>query len=223
MAKTKAELQFDYERHEALVEEARNAYRKGQLSTAISIAMDAWDHIDGMMQFSRRFLDVAYSDAIDSIRIVLHLAPLILDAAPLDKFADLLKSQRRIVKNVTANLADELAVARQRLRKAHAIWDHLERNGEVALNDLTEVPGGHPDHSNDLLDTWGQMEVIHRSDGGGPKTIRLATAMNAPVRGKCPSCGATGKAVKNKLLDEIACPKCHSRVYFVLLGNSATN
>src|SRR3972149_1761786 len=102
MAKTKAELEADSLQHHATMQKVRDAHQHGDFQKAVDLAVSAWDCIDGMMQYARRYGAQAEYHRIDSIDFVLRYAPLLLDFQSLYKLAVILKSQRRIEKNTTA-------------------------------------------------------------------------------------------------------------------------
>jgi hypothetical protein len=220
VAKTKVELESDFNRHEDLMNRARQARREGDYRKAVEMAESAWPFIDGMMQYARRFNETSEHSTIDSIDLVLRLAPLLFDFETLNKLAELLKTYRRIDKNTTADLAAELARARSLMMDAHRLWDYLERHGDIRQDDLRRSFGGDQECWRGITELWERMGVVVRAAEGGSYRVRLATRMNDDVRAKCSCCGVAGKASKSRLLEEITCPKCQHRGLFVILRES---
>jgi hypothetical protein len=220
MAKMKAELDADYTRHETVMGEARSACHRQDYERAIELAVSAWDCIDGMMLYERKYCNRREHHSIDSIDCVLRFAPLLFHFESLDKLAALLKSQRRIEKNTTTDVAQKLADARSLMADAHRLWNHLEKQGECRQDLLRNELGGDQDRWRSIAETWERMGLIHRVPDGGSYRLALSTSFDRPTRGKCPSCGVIGKATKARLLETITCPQCHATVQFVLLSES---
>ena len=219
MAKTKAELEYDCRRHQDLMSQVRRVRKEGDFPRAVALAVSAWDHVDGMMQYERRYGGQAELKSVDSIDFVLRHAPLLFEHQCLNTLAALLKSQRRIDKNTSADLAEHLDEARGLMWDAHRLWRHLEQHGEVRQEQIRTALGGDQDRWRWIAETWEEMGVIQRTPQGGSYLLAFSTRLDEKVRGKCPACGATGSGAKFRLLDEITCPRCKSQVHFVLLAS----
>jgi hypothetical protein len=219
MAKTKAELESHCARYHQLAGQMRESHQAGDISKAVELAASAWPFIDGMMQYERRFAEREDHARIECIDYVLRYAPLMFKQTLLDDLSQLLKSQRRIDKNSSADLAGELESARVRMSDAHHLWSHLESEVEGRQDELRRLLGGDQDNWRWMAETWEQMGLISRRSEGGSYRLRFVTRMTDLMRAKCPACGVTGKAAKEKLLDERSCPKCRTKVHFVILAN----
>lgn len=222
MAKTKVELVADYTRHETLVGEARSACHRQDYERAIELAMSAWDSIDGMIQYERKYGHPAEHHSVESIDCVLNFAPLLFHFDSLDELDTLLKSQGWIEQNVAAGLAQKLADARSLMDDAHRLWNYLENRGECRQDRLCSYLSGDKRRWQCIAETWEQMGLIQRVPDGGSYRLALTVDLDRPTCGKCPSCGAIGKASKARLLETITCPECHAEVQFVLLADSET-
>jgi len=55
MAMTKAEMEHHQQKYQSLMADARAAERAGLYRKAIEKALASWEHIDGMMQYERRY------------------------------------------------------------------------------------------------------------------------------------------------------------------------
>ncbi len=217
MAKTKAELESDYMRHSELMIQVRQARKEGDFLKAVELAVSAWEHVDGMMQYERRYGGHTDYKSIDSIEFVLRFAPLIFEFKGLEQLAVLLKSQRRIDKNTSADLVENLDTANTLMWDAHRLWRHMELHAPVRQDELRTQLGGDQDRWRWIAETWAEMGLIKRTPHGGSYLLTFFTRLDEKVRGKCPSCGATGSGVKARLLEDITCPKCQTSVHFVLI------
>jgi hypothetical protein len=222
MAMTKIEM----ERHRAAyyqhLSDATSALKRKAFREAMVSAVHSWDHIDGMMQYERKY-ESKESFSIQGIDLVLKYAPLLLDFESLDKLDALLKSQRRIAKNASANLEDAIARARATMWDAHRLWNQIESQAEVSHDKLRTELGGDQDRWRSLTEEWQEIELITRLPVGGSYRLSLSTDMNEVVLAKCPACGALARAPKAKLLQDRHCPKCTATVSFVLLARDPEN
>lgn len=218
MAKNKAELQADCESYRNIASKVRSALEQRQFSEAVDLAVSAFEFIDGMMQFERRFENRTDRKSVQAIDCVLQFAPLLLDSVSLQKVSDILKSQKRIEKNTTADLTTNLSKAFALLWQAHRLWHQLEQQPETIQDSLRRDLGGDQDLWRWIVEKWDEMGLVRRTPERNTYRLSLATRLEEQVRGKCPACGVTGKATKERLLDPINCPKCKANVYFVFLS-----
>lgn len=213
---TKVEMEAHHAEYHALVDRARLARQDGRYREAIELASASWDHLDGALQYERKH---GSQEPVhpEGIAIVLDCAPYLFDFQSLDALESLLKAQRRIFKNGAVALADGLAAARSLMLAAHRLWEQLEVQAEWD-RDQSPSAFAHADGQNTrILSRWYGLGIVDRVCDGNPPQYALATRMGQLVRGKCPSCGAVVKAVKLKLLERAACPKCRESVVFVLI------
>lgn len=213
MAK-KAELETDYTKHVALVKQSHQEENLGNYRAAVATAIRALDHVDGMLQFMSRYQDKKEVPTVESVEIVLEYAPLLFDNESLDRLTDLLKTQRRIEKNTSKVLSESLSAARSLMWDAYHLWNYLENHGVISHKELGEKSASQHQHWQAIVKKWIKMGIVHRNTS---KDTVLVTRMDEKVRGKCPSCGATGTSTKMKLLQAIQCPRCNSVASFVLL------
>jgi hypothetical protein len=217
MAKNKAQLQSDVAHYRAAVAAMRTAHSEGRYSDAVGIATKASDFVDGMMQYERRFESQSERKIIETINYVFQYAPLIFDRISLETINGLLKSQKRVDKNTIADLAGELKAAIELMWDAHRLWTLLEQVGDAPQDKLRVTLGGDQDRWRAIAESWGHMGLVRRVPERGSYRISLVTRIAEEVRGKCASCGATGKAAMGRFLEEIACPKCKAKTQFVIL------
>ncbi len=221
MAMKKAEMETHRARYQALMTKARSAEREGLYREVIDSALSSWDHVDGMMQYERRYENKEFT-SIQGIEMLLKYAPLLLDFDSLDTLETLLKNYRRIDKNTSESMADKLAKARALMWDAHRLWDHLERNPESKQDKLRRVLGGDQDIWRSVAEAWGKMGLLRRTPEDGSYRLSLSTRMGGLVSAKCSSCGHVGKAPKAMFLEKMACPECRATVLFVILSTETS-
>lgn len=220
VAMTKAEMEHHHAQYHAHMASAREAQQRGLYRQAVEIAFRSWAHIDGMMQFERKYDSKDFA-SVTAIDLVLKYAPLLLDPVWLDKLDELLKDSRRIEKNTSESLADNLADARRRLSDAHRLWDHLEWNAEVRQDDLRKVFGGDQNEWRELAESWEKMGIVERAPEGGSYRVRLRTRMGGVCSGKCPACGGIAQAPKAMFLEPLTCTDCGGQQVFVILATDS--
>jgi hypothetical protein len=217
---TKAELEYDRAEYYAWIAKAHAAQQKYLFRQAMELAMSSWDHIDGMMQYERKY-ESRDSFTIEGIEIVLQYAPLLFDFTRLDKLELLLKNQRRIAKSASDDLADKISKAKALMWEAHRFWNHLERQSVVRQDELRREFGGDLDGWWFISETWEAIGLICRVHDGSSYRLAFSTQMDKPALAKCPSCGTVARAPKRRFLEEIICPKCQAEDYFVILSRES--
>ena len=115
----KSEMEAHRAAYYALIS-ARAALQQGLYHKAIDEASASWEYIDGMMQYERRYESKEF-ESVEGIDIVLEFAPLVFGFQSLEKLDELLRSQRRIDKHSSDDLAARLDSARQSLRDVHRL------------------------------------------------------------------------------------------------------
>lgn len=221
MAMKKAEMEEHRETYHHLMTEARSAERQGLYRKAVQSALEAWDHIDGMMQFEKRYGDTEF-DSLSAIDLVLKYTPLLLDFETLDALEELLKSYRRIERDTSESLGERLQAARERMWKNHRLWDHLEQNPDARQDQLRGHLGGEQERWRAVAEGWEKMGLISRSPEGGSCRLALCTRLGEMVRAKCSSCGNTLEGSKGLFLEPMDCPRCQRASLFVILGAAAS-
>jgi hypothetical protein len=217
MAKNKAELESDAVNYRKAVSAMRTAHEDFDILRAIGVALSACQYIDGMMQFEKRFEAKEERKSVETIDYVFKYAPLVFDKTSLERIEELLTAQKRIDKIATDDLAARLKQAVELMWDARRLWIHIKENPGVPQNSLRKRLEGTQDRWRMIAESWEQLRMIERVPNEGSYALSLTTSLTAHVRGKCSSCGATGKATMVTLLSEIACPKCKKTVMFVIL------
>lgn len=216
---TKGEMQVHQDLYHSSIAKARLEYKSGRYREALQCAMRSWSHINGMMQYERKY-EGRESFSIEGILMVINLAPLLLDLESLNGLEALLKNERRIVKSTTEDVASQLSDARDAVWDAHRLWDFLEGHAGVRQDELRLHLGETEQKWESLTATWETMGFILRVPECGSYRLSLATQLDLQTLGKCPECAAVAAAPKSVFLQKVECPTCHSDVEFVLLGDA---
>jgi hypothetical protein len=221
MALTKADMEGHRNAYDAIIHSAWAAERAGLYREVIESAISSWEHIDGMMQYERKYgaKDILNIEGID---LVLKYAPLLFDSESLDQLESLLQNQRRIVKNTSNDLRDKLAEARTTMWHAHRLWNHLEDDSGATHDEQDCVLGRNDGQSRGLIDAWEQMGIVLRTSKSGSNRLSLHIPTDTDTLAKCPSCAVVANATKGKFLKERTCPKCRTTVLFVFLRSEVT-
>ena len=217
MAMKKVEMESHRDQYYSRISNARTALEQGLYDKALKLASASWEFVDGMMQFERKYEGKEF-DTVEGIEIILDYAPLLFDVESLDKLEVLLRTERRIDKNASEDLAEKLGKARSLMWEAHRVWSHLEIVDATRQDELHKALGGDENVGRYLIATWERMGLVRRAIDGESHRVELATRMDEKVSAKCPSCGVVGKARKAKFLERISCPKCADQVEFTILA-----
>lgn len=218
MAMKKDELEHHQRQYQALMADAQAAEQAGLYRAVVEKALESWEHIDGMMQYERRYNKKEFT-GVPAIELTLKYAPLLLDFASLDRLEGLLKDCRRIEKNTSHNLATKLAAARELMWDAHSLWDHLERNPGSRQDELRTLLGGRQKRWCGIAETWEKMGLLQRKPEDETCRLTLSTRLGEIVPVKCPACGNVTEAPKAMCLEETPCPECQKRVLFVIISS----
>jgi hypothetical protein len=216
MAMKKADMEVHREAYYSAIEAAKKSIQEGQYHHAIILAYSSWEYIDGMMQYERRYHKVEFENLV-GIDLVLQYAPLLFDYGVLNQLETLLKSQRRIEKNTSQRLSDRLAEARTQMRDAHSIWNSLEEQHQVRVDECRRQLGVAQERVQTVVDEWDAMGIAYRTIDEGTQLFGLTTQMDRNVKAKCPHCGMVVLAPKVKILNAVVCPGCRNEALCVLL------
>jgi len=214
----KAELEQHDNAYQALMYQANTALRSNQYREAIELAVSAWDHIDGMLQFHRKFADKEVA-GLQTIDIVLHYAPLLMDFEILDRVETLLHGHKRLTKSTGIDWGSQLRTARATMWECHQLWTYLEEHGTIDESS-PEFRKHADEHWPRIAEGWIEMELLARDRSGNKSLLFLVTDLSHVVLAKCPSCAAVVKGRKSGCLEEHHCPKCHQKHVFVMLAKS---
>ncbi len=213
---TKAEMEQHQAAYYALMDQVSTALRAGSYREAVELAVSSFDHVDGMMQFDKKYAGKE-ATSIASIDFVLQYASLMFDVESLERLEELLRSQKRIAKNVSVDLGDHVRKARILMWEAHRLWHYLEQHLTVEEDNLRVALRGDSKQWRSIAKSWADMGLVNRLGNSGHHQLSLVTHLDEPVLAKCPSCAAVVKAIKEKVLEERTCPKCRQKRLFVLL------
>lgn len=194
-----------------LIAAAQRAIDQGLIREAISKAIESWEHIDGMIQFVRKYSKQEIED-IEGIDFVIKFAPLLLDAPSLNKLEVFLDENRRIKRHSAGRVSDQLASARMLINDLHRVWDELETRGEVPEDRIGQLLNG----AKGVIDVWQQMGLIRVVSKEHMPHFRIATRMGEIIPCKCPACGKVGQTIKAMALEPTKCPHCNELVLLVM-------
>lgn len=221
MAMKKADMEFHQGEYLSLMRQVREAQRQGLYRRAIELALATWEHVDGMMQYERKYRDASF-DSIESIDFVLRFAPLLFDFPSLHSLEVLLKRQKRIERDTSDDLGARLEQARGLMAEAHRMWTHLERNPDARQDELATILGGDQRRWRSMAEAWEAMSLLRRTPDGGSYRLALSTRMGEVVSAKCSSCGGKADAPKAMFLEMLRCPHCRSTAHFVILSDQVS-
>ncbi len=202
------------------IEAARECIGQGLFRDAIKNAVAACDHIDGMLQYGRKYENREF-DSIEAIDLIVAYAPVLLDFRKLDAVEQKLKSCRRIERETNTDINAQLMAARRMLWDAHRLWSHLEQNPECREIDLESATSVPSERSRRILAAWREIGLIRRTSDGDTFRVNFATRMAELVRGKCSHCGQCTEAPKAIFLSPLSCPSCDERAWFVILAGAS--
>jgi hypothetical protein len=214
MMATKEELEFHRRQYFAFVDEANSFNRQGNYAKALESAVSALEHIDGMMQFIRKY-ESKGPVSIEALAVIFKLAPLLFEYGFLNKVEILLISERRISKISAEDLQQGLAQAKGLMGDCRRLWNHIELHPNCEQADLRQSLGGDQNQWRNIAEFWEQNGFISHHKQGTSVYLTLKTRMQEPVTAKCPACGSIVKAPKVLLLEPAPCPHCHHEVSFV--------
>ena len=220
MAMKKADLAAHRAEYEARMRSARESERSGLYRAALENAVSAWDYIDGMMQYERRYEEAEFN-SIPAIDLVLKYAPLLFQYEALEKLAGLLKEQKRIEKHTEADMGARLRAAAERMWSNHKLWTFLDANPDVRQDQLAARLGGDQDYWRSVAEAWEAMGVLLRVRDGWSYRLSMTTRLGQVVDAKCPACGHKAQAPKAMMLERTSCPSCEQLVSFVFTGSES--
>lgn len=212
----KAEMEAHHAQYRACIVAAQSAESRGMYRLAIQSAVAACEHIDGMLQYDRKYGNQEHTSLL-AFDLILKYAPLLLDISKLAELATLVDDCARIQKGIDTNVGDLLAGARARLWENHRLFSHLERHPGDPQESLQQRLGGDQNHWRSVAEGWSRMGLLNRVPAGSTYRLSLSTQTGQLVAGKCPCCGHVAEAPKGMFLEEASCPECSSRTLFVLL------
>ena len=150
---------------------------------AIDLAVSSFDHVDGMMQFDKKYAGKE-TTSVASIDFVLQYAPLMFDVESLERLEKLLRSQKRIAKNVSVELGDQLEKARLLMWEAHRFWHHMEHDLTVREDNVRTILGGDSKQWRSIAKSWADMGLVNRLGVNGHHQLSLVTHPDQPILAK---------------------------------------
>ncbi len=216
MAMKRVDLEQHRLQYYGIMASARAAIERHEYLRAVELASSAWDYVDGMMQYERKYKKRVF-ESLDCVELVLRYAPLLLDIERLTQLKVLLNTQRRVEKNTAVDLGVKMMRAQVRLHEAHRLLDYLERNRRCEEDKLSEVLGGHHDGWASLATELEAVELIRSEIVDRTRWLLLVSRLDEVVAGKCPACGMVAHAPKVEFFVDRACASCGNLASFVII------
>lgn len=213
---TKAELESHAEQYMAIYQRAKQAYDQGDFTHAIEFATASWQHVDGMLQYKKRFQDQPEAD-VESILLLLLVAPVALDRSSLMSLETLLKDHKRIENSATKDLQSLMQNAAQLLSDAHRMWNYLEQHPGTNIHDVHAALGGRVQEWLHIADEWCRFGILNRA-ASSSSPLSFVTRLGAIVQGKCSKCGAISDGPYEMWLEPVNCSGCRTSANFVILA-----
>jgi len=213
---TKAELESASRHYHHYLVAAKTAIQAGNIFAAIQNSVASLSSIDGMMQFERKSNQREFN-SIETIELILTYSPVIFDSESLDRLADVLKSQKRIDKNASADIAKNLKTARQQLNNSYQLWLHLLQFPNHTIEAAMENVGAPKEWLTWLVQYWEMQGYARRIELTGKTHVQVMLPQDEIVSAKCPGCGVVGNGKKWQFWNTNTCPKCKHQVVFVMI------
>lgn len=217
MAMKKAEMEWHYAQYTLSMKRVWGFISGKQYLHASQAALEAWEHVDGMMKYARKYEDKEFS-SVDAIDVVLRYAPLMFDYESLDRLEELLKEKRAIERNTDEDLGVKLEEARALMQDAHSLWNHIERNGTCRQDYFRRELGGDQERWRAISEKWEEIGLLERSPVAGSYEVKFVTRLGAIINGKCPNCGSLHKAPFGMFLERQKCVNCNTEDIFVIVN-----
>jgi hypothetical protein len=217
MAMKRAELEEHCNLYDQCMASANVAEAAGLYRAALDAAMSAWQYIDGMMQYGRKYESRDFA-SVSAIDLVLKYAPFLLDREPLEALERLLTEKKRIERDTSDDMGERLAEALAELWDNHRLWTYLEMHPGTRQDELRQILGGDQAQWRSAAESWERMGLLRRSPESGSYRLALRTRVGQVVSGKCSACGHVVDAPKGMFFEPLDCPQCESSVLFVILG-----
>lgn len=171
---TKAELQEGQNLYYAYLRQAQAAVVAHDWPVALTAAKQALHFVDLMMQFERKYQGKEF-ETLEAIDIVLDTAPFLLDHASLEQVRELLKTQKRIDKNASADLMGAVNEACDILSRAHMLWREATTavDGIAPIEDCDGMPLRLAVRWRTLQERWESLGVLCRASNGANSGFRV--------------------------------------------------
>jgi hypothetical protein len=218
MAKSKSDLESDHRLYQGAVCKMQRAIDEADYLLSIRHAQFAWKYIDGMIQYSARYLNGGEFANFECIYHVLQFAPLVFHQESLKALSDLLKTARRVNRSTPTDLAGELTKAKLLMMNAHALWQFIESNQPCSIEECRVRFSGDTSDFQRVLRVWQEIDLIKQCVVDNRQCLSTRQFGDTEVRAKCFACGVVAHGVLRQFLDEERCPLCQTDVATVFLS-----
>lgn len=215
----KAELRAHNEMYQRLLSEAKAAVLGRSFQRGIERAASAWNHVDEMMQFQRKYQKHEFVP-LECVDIVLRYAPLLLEIDYLNRLEELLKTKRRVERNSTENLKMRLGQARGLFHYVYQLFDCIESGQSCRIESLPQTIHSKYTDRETVIAQLVEIGLARLQRSASGALISLITSMESMVSGKCMHCGHVEQSQKSDFLLTRVCSCCGQHTLFVILAET---
>ena len=216
---TKDEMYFHYQSYHEKMEVAQTAENEGRYKEAVDAAISALGNIDGMVQYTKKYVPTT-EIRLDAINMILNISSLLLDTKRLSKLEPFLRDYKRIARK--SESSTDLAAALEKSRAGawlnHRLWCIIDSRPGIRQSDLAGIMKPSAAELLDIqntIESWEKMGLVRKQKNG---ELSLATRINAVVSGKCPSCGKSSSAPKSVFFGNTKCLYCKKTSTFCIVS-----
>lgn len=209
----KAELESEHKQCRAITLRAIAAEREHRYGEAIDLSVSSLKHLDGSIQYERKYLKVEDSQ-LPTIGIVLVYAPPLFRRDALESVGEVFAKNRRVAKSSGQDLKAQLDHAFDVMDVSFRAWLELDASELLPTSQMRSNPA--------IVDTlyriWEKIGLIAKVSHGLQTKWSFLTRLEEPTHAKCSRCGHVITGKKIDLLEETRCPMCSVANRFVILG-----
>lgn len=200
--------------------QANTEIAAGNYFLAVQYCVASFEYINLMMQHEQKQNDREF-ETIETIEIVLKYAPALFDAESLASLAKILKSQKRIDKHATDDLAAKTSEAIELIQVAYTVWNKLQNNTQHNLAQvLKSVSAESLARIEEVVRIWSHQGYVQLHQLEDEIIPCISNPQEVSVKGKCPSCGVLVNGKKYHFWRANKCPKCHKESVFVIMATA---
>lgn len=198
--------------------QAKKEIAAGNCYLAIQSCVASFEYINLMMQHEQKQNDRQF-ETIETIEIVLNYAPALFDTESLASLAKILKTQKRIDKHATDDLAAKTKTALEIIAVAHKIWNELENNNLYDLPQLlVHVDSEYRERIEEIVQIWTSLGYVQLRQQANKLFPTIPLPQEVMMKGKCPHCGVVVNGKKYHFWRANNCPKCRTESFFVIVA-----
>jgi len=180
---------------------------------ALRHAVDSLEHLDNRLQFKRKEpSDI--DDEFHAERFILQLSPPLFSHESIDRWAEVLKGQRRL-KAYFVGAEARIELAHEQVDDCRDVWNIIANGGSLdAYFEGSDKPAK---SVGTALVVWENMGLICTATSDDGAAIRRGWR-DQRMSAKCPHCGATARTKRRGFIHPLECPRCHKVGDFVVVA-----